>query len=397
MRGVNSSSIEDGNPFLQSPPSSPGPALARSPGGPLPTWKLRVVYASTVGIVESEAKPWNLAAPLGIGQRSSSPDARPWLHVADERAAREHARLYRSPAGIVVEDLHSRSGTSVNGQRLRPCTPHPLRDGDLLRIGDAFVVLRHESDLADVPISGVVGVSRAARELRRALLRCALDTSPVLIRGEKGTGKTTAARLIHVLSQRPGSFVTMACAAADAASAEAQLFGATRSTKTGGAKQPGCFAEAQNGTLLLHDIAELVPELQLKLRQAIETGEIIPVGGRRARPAEVRLLTATEKDLELEKQRGSFSAELYDHLAAEVLTLPPLRTRCEDILLLCRHFAGSAFQPSPRLVAALLKHPFPYNLKELHAVVHRLGSASEAEVIASLTTPADQGADHPPC
>jgi DNA-binding NtrC family response regulator len=348
-------------------------------------WKLRLVYAAGVGIGQSPPLVWDGQQPLEVGRRSAGPVAGAGLHVPDERVSRQHARLYRHRSDLVVEDLHSRNGSAVNGTRLSPGVPQPLRDGDVLRVGDSFVVLRYEPEvMADSPVSTYVGGSRAAGQVRSAIARCALHRRAVLILGETGTGKEVTAQALHQLSRRPGRLVAVNCAAIPGTLAEAQLFGVARGAFTGALERLGAFGEADGGTLFLDELGELPVEVQPKLLRTLETGEVLPVGGRHPIARDVRIVAATNRDLGEALRGKTFRDDLYARLTAEVLRLPPLRERREDILVLAQRFAGPGFHPTPRLVAALLAHRWPLNARQVGHVIARLQDRSEDEVLAAL-------------
>jgi DNA-binding NtrC family response regulator len=350
-----------------------------------PVWKLRVVYSAGEGVVQVAPVPWTGAQPLPIGRGAPSAASGPYVSIQDERVSRQHARLLCRGNQVSVEDLHSRNGSACNGVKLAAGVPVPVHDGDILRFGDSFAVLRHEPDrILDAAVPSYVGVSRAACQLRCAIVRCAQHARPVLLLGETGTGKEVTAQALHQLSRRPGRLVAVNCAAIPAPLAEAQLFGVARGAFTGALERPGAFAEADGGTLFLDELGELPLELQPKLLRALDSGEVLAVGGAKAVRRDVRIIAATNRDLGEALRQRAFREDLYARLASEVLRLPPLHERREDILLLASRFAGPGFRPSPRLVAALLAHRFPLNAREVHHLVARLQDRSEAEVIAQL-------------
>jgi len=384
---------------LTGPGRDPAPAV----------WKLRTVYAAGVGIVQSPPVVWDGEMPLEVGRRSAGPVAGGFVTVQDERVSRQHARLYRhrtaevvedlhsrnvrvypSRTEVVVEDLHSRNGSAVNGSRLVPGVPQPLHDGDVLRVGDSFLVLRHEpAVIPDAPVAAYVGVSRGACQVRAAIARCALHRRAVLILGETGTGKEVTAQAIHQLSGRSGRLVAVNCAAIPATLAEAQLFGVARGAFTGAVERPGFFAEADGGTLFLDELGELPLELQPKLLRTLETCEVMPVGGRQPISRDVRFFAATNRDLAEAIRSKTFREDLYARLTAEIIPLPALRERREDILLLAQKFSAAPFHPTPRLVAALLLYDWPLNVREVRHLIGRLQDRSEDDVIGSLPISAE--------
>ena len=350
-----------------------------------PRFTARLLSGSVGTIGESEEIAIASTAPLHVGRRSTSPSAAyGWLHLPDERASREHARLFVEKDRLFVEDQQSRNGTSINGTTVAPGTTQMLSDGDVLRCGDAFLMIRHQPELADVRVTSVIGQSLGARLIRRAIVRNAVSRRALLLLGETGTGKEVVAQAIHKLSQSSGRLVAVNCAAIPETLAEAQFFGVKKGAYSGAIEQPGAFVEAHLGTLFLDEVGELPLLLQPKLLRAIETREVTPVGSQRPLPCDVRLLSATNRDLHRAMAQKEFREDLYARLAGEVLPLPPLRERREDILLLARHFAGSGFAPSPKLVAGLLAHGFPFNIRELVNLIGRLRDGSEEDVLQSL-------------
>lgn len=204
-------------------------------------WKLRVLYDASRGVVQEPPTVWDAQQPMELGRRSRMPASGVWVNVTDERVSRHHARLYRSGSEILVEDLNSRNGSALNGVKLGPSAPQRLRDGDVLRVGDSFLVIRHEPEvLPDSAVPSFVGVSASACQVRHAIARCALHDRAVLILGETGTGKEVTAQALHQLSQRPGLLVAVNCAGIPETLAEAQLFGVARGAFTGAVERLGC-------------------------------------------------------------------------------------------------------------------------------------------------------------
>lgn len=366
-------------------------------------FRLRLLYAGTGGIAAEESRLFDGSQPLHIGRSGAGPADGKWVRIDDERVSREHAVLRAVDDFLLVEDLKSKNGSSVNGQALAPGERRPLRDGDLLRVGDSFLLLRREVvSLNDVAIPSLLGVSLAARELRAAIVRVTPSERPVLIEGETGTGKEVVAQAIHALSQRRGRLIAINCAAIPATLAEAQLFGVRRGAFTGAIDQPGHFLDAHEGTLFLDEVGELSIDLQPKLLRTLETREVTPVGTTRTVPCDARIVAATNRNLEDAVARRHFRADLYARLSGSILRTPPLRERREDILLLAQHFAGGGFRPSPRLVAAMLGYDWPLNIRELKNLIGRIQDAENESVLVrelsarKLATPAAASAEAPP-
>jgi DNA-binding NtrC family response regulator len=213
--------------------------------------------------------------------------------------------------------------------------------------------------------------------------------------GEAGTGKERLAEAIVAGSRRADKpFVRFNCAALTPELAEAELFGHTRGAFTGAVRsRVGLFGEADGGTILLDEIGELAQPLQAKLLRVLQSGEIRAVGEERERHVDVRVLAATNADLQAEVRGGSFREDLYYRLNVVPLHVPPLRERPEDVPLLVRHFLdrfAERFGVAPTanaepLLARLLGHPWPGNVRELENTIERLVALStDGELELSL-------------
>ena len=212
--------------------------------------------------------------------------------------------------------------------------------------------------------------------------RLAPTELPALVTGENGTGKELLARRVHDGSRRRDqAFVAINCGALPPTLLESTLFGHTKGAFTGADRvRKGLFAEADGGTLFLDEVAELEPASQVRLLRALESGEILPVGADRALRVDVRLVSATNRDLATEVREGRFRDDLYWRLRGVELSLPPLRDRGDDVLILARHFltqsapligVATPHALSPRAEDALRAHPWPGNLRELRHAMQR--------------------------
>ncbi len=253
----------------------------------------------------------------------------------------------------------------------------------------------------------VIGESPSMRAvMARAREIAALDeTPPVLLTGETGTGKGLVARTIHATGTRAGKpFIDVNCTALPANLIEAELFGYERGAFTDAKESKlGLFEAAEGGFLFLDEIGDLELALQGKLLRAIEDRTVRRVGGVRDRKIDVRILTATNRDLEREAQQDRFRKDLYFRLAVILLRLPPLRERGEDILALAqfylRQFSTKYGKPARRIgaeaQALLLKYPWPGNVRELSHVMERAVLWSREATLGpdhlSLTMPTDSG------
>lgn len=251
----------------------------------------------------------------------------------------------------------------------------------------------------------VLGGSPAMRAvLDRAREIAALDeTPPVLITGETGTGKGLVARTIHASGPRTGKpFIDVNCTALPANLMEAELFGYERGAFTDAKESKlGLFEAAEGGFIFLDEIGDLELALQGKLLRAIEERTVRRVGGIRDRKIDVRILAATNRDIERESEAGQFRKDLYFRLAVILLRLPPLRDRGDDVLILAQHylrlFSGKYGKPGRRLTAGaeqqLQQYPWPGNVRELSHVIERAVLWSRDEAVGvdhlSLTMPGD--------
>lgn len=240
--------------------------------------------------------------------------------------------------------------------------------------------LRAEVNTAQ-SFSGIIGQSEALREiLRQILLVAPIDTS-VLISGESGTGKELIAREIHAGSKRAGHpMIKVNCAAIPKNLFESEFFGHTRGAFTGAHKdREGFFQIADRGTLFLDEVSEIPLELQGKLLRVLQEGEYQRVGEEKVRKVDVRIISATNRDLEREVAAGHFRKDLYYRLNVFPFLLPPLRDRKEDIPLLAGHFLTLISQRlnrpkpdlTPRDMDSLIQYDWPGNIRELQNVIER--------------------------
>jgi len=219
-----------------------------------------------------------------------------------------------------------------------------------------------------------------SKEIAARIQRLAPSDATVLIVGETGTGKELVARYIHSLSgRRDRPLVAINCAALSETLAETELFGHKRGAFTGAqAAHAGWFEAANGGTLFLDEIGELSLTIQVKLLRVLQEREVVPVGSRRAIPIDVRLIFATNVNLERAMAAGRFREDLYYRIKVAVLSLAPLRERTGDIVPLVNHFVstyrerlGLGFVSiDPAAMALMLRYPWPGNIRELENVIH---------------------------
>jgi two-component system nitrogen regulation response regulator GlnG len=318
--------------------------------------------------------------------------------------------LERSDEAVVLTFEPERQEVLVDGHPAGSPTAiseDAMGEGVVIEIAGRVALLLHYLGMprtAPLPSLGLVGASEAIEALRREVLRVAGADVPVLLRGESGTGKELVARAVHAESSRKGGpYLSVNMAAVPASTAASELFGHTRGAFTGAARdREGIFGRAHGGTLFLDEIGDTPADIQVMLLRVLETGEIQPVGADRWRQVDVRLIAATEGDLEAAVAEGRFRLAFFHRLAGYELCLPPLRERRDDIARLLVHFLreelessgpgcdrlatpsdrkAPAFLPSS-LVSRLVRHPWPGNVRQLRNVARLLAiSGRDAEVL----------------
>ncbi len=259
------------------------------------------------------------------------------------------------------------------------------------------------------PPGEAVGQSEAFLDFQEALARVARVDRPVLLAGERGTGKELAAARLHYLSGRwTGPLVTLNCAALAPTLIESELFGYEAGAFTGAARgRAGRFETADSGTLFLDELGNVPVRVQEKLLRAVEYGTFERVGSARSVSVDVRILGATHQDLRALVAEGRFMRDLLDRLSFEVLRLPPLRERAGDVALLARHFAARMARElgldqapafSDRALAQLEAYAWPGNVRELKNVVERaVYRAEDASAVEEVAfDPFDGAALGPP-
>jgi len=239
-------------------------------------------------------------------------------------------------------------------------------------------------------LGGIVGKSRRLQELFRLIGDVAPSEVSVLIRGETGTGKELVARALHYASGRAqGPFVKVNCSALSEGLLESELFGHVRGAYTGAATdRRGRFEEADGGTIFLDEIGDVTPAVQVKLLRVLQERVVERVGDNRPIPVNVRLVSATHRDLEALVAAGRVREDFYYRVKVVSLTLPPLRERREDIPLLVDHFLrrlrgdrASSAEVSPEALRLLLDHPWPGNVRELENALEHAHVLSRGRTI----------------
>jgi transcriptional regulator with PAS, ATPase and Fis domain len=241
-------------------------------------------------------------------------------------------------------------------------------------------------------IDRLVGESRTMTDLRGRITRYARTEATVLISGETGTGKELIARILHDLSRRnTAPFVAINCAAIPGPLAESELFGSTKGAFTGAVEcRKGLLSNANGGTLFLDEFGELIPEVQSKLLRVLELGVYRPVGANREERVDVRIIAATNRDLERLVLCGKFRADLYYRINVLQIIAPPLRKHRADIPHITGEILneflpkGTKIRITKHVMAELLQAPWPGNVRELRNVLHRSLLMSTENVIKHL-------------
>jgi two-component system response regulator PilR (NtrC family) len=241
---------------------------------------------------------------------------------------------------------------------------------------------------AEAALQRLVGGSPVMRAVKDRVAKVARSMAPVLVRGESGTGKELVARAIHACSHRAdGPFVAVNCSAIPETLLEAEFFGAKKGSYTGAAAdREGYFQAARGGTLFLDEIGDLPLPMQSKLLRAIQERQVRPLGSTQEDAVDVRIVSATHKDLAADVQAGRFRQDLYYRLNVIEIVVPPLRERREDLPQLCETLLVRIAQESgitvpglsPEVMAQLFAHPLSGNVRELENLLHRAVALSDS-------------------
>jgi DNA-binding NtrC family response regulator len=328
---------------------------------------------------------------VGRGDRGAEPHPgkRHKLRLPDPCMSGRHATLSRTARGWVVEDHDSKNGTWMNGVQVKRAA---LKDGDVIELGHTFFLFRDTwafdardrayATVAEPPAPMLATVVPDHARLFAAVARVADSPEPILLCGESGAGKEEVARAVHALSRRRGAFFPVNCAALAEDLLDSELFGHVRGAFTGAVdRKASLFEMANGGTVFLDEIGELSSAAQAKLLRVIEEGALRPVGSTKPIPIDGRMLSATNRDLDLLVTQGRFRADLLARLGERV-TLPPLRDRREDLGLIAAEILRSVpaskrfkcISLTREAARALLRHEWPMNIRELrqcltHAVL----------------------------
>jgi two-component system response regulator AtoC len=349
--------------------------------------RLMIIHA---GRVTDAPLPGKGVVLIGRGQHAD-------VRIDDSRVSREHARLHLGEC-IELEDLGSANGTTLRNRLVSPRERVVIQPAEGIGIGNAVVMLQHggleraprsaqrttekPSFKPDVPAGTIIKADSMKRVYELAE-RVALGDINVLILGETGSGKELLAERIHAASPRAGTrFLSINCAALSESLLESELFGHERGAFTGANQaKAGLMESVDGGTLFLDEIGEMTASVQAKMLRALETGQVLRVGSTTPRDIDVRFVSATNRNLVDEVARGRFRRDLYFRLNTVTLSIPPLRERRTEVLLLAEHFIRASLKrtggsrPAPALapdaIAALETHEWPGNVRELRGAVER--------------------------
>ncbi|HEY0194688.1 MAG TPA: sigma 54-interacting transcriptional regulator [Kofleriaceae bacterium] len=323
--------------------------------------------------------------------------------IADDTVSRYHCKITQDDHSYVLQDLRSTNGTFINKVRIREAF---IKPGSIISVGQSQLRFNaREEEVQIVPsradrCAGLIGGNSRMREIYAIIEKIAPTATTVVIDGETGTGKEVVAQAIHTLSPRhKNDLVVFDCGAVPPNLIESELFGHEKGSFTGAVMtRQGLFEQADGGTLFLDELGELPLDLQPKLLRALEQREVRRVGSAKASKVDVRIIAATNRNLEDEVRAGRFRQDLLYRLSVVRLHLPSLHDRADDVPLLVQHFLDTgAFNRKPSAptvrgidrdaITALQAYPWPGNVRELINVVERAVSFCDGDTIALSDLP----------
>lgn len=330
-------------------------------------WRASLASADDVAIGRGDVTRVELAG--------DSP-ARLVIAVDDPWMSSAHARLSKALTRWRIEDAGSKNGTLVNGEPL--VAARVLADGDVIEMGHTFFRYRDQVTVSpsDPPIAsplgkGLVTLLPPLQRQFADLERVAPTPVPIVIRGPSGTGKELVARAVHALSRRAGAFIPINCGALPETLVETELFGYRKGAFSGATQdRPGLIRSADTGTLFLDEVAELPAPAQVVFLRVLQEREVVPVGGSRPIAVDIRLISATHRDLDGLVAAGTVREDFFHRLTGFRIELPSLRERIEDLGLLLaalleRHAAGTDVTFEVEAMRCMLRYAWPGNVREL--------------------------------
>ena len=338
---------------------------------------------------------------IEIGRASDAP-----LRIDAPSMSRRHLRLWIGNKGVELEDLGGSNGTLLRGVRLPAGQRVAISYDEVFMAGDIGLVVQDRGRSfssgsrvkSEKPSGAVTPADRDVVLLDPAMVRLhelaervARGRIPVLIVGETGSGKEVLAELVHRRSPRAaGPLVRINCAALAETLVESEVFGHEKGAFTGADRaRRGLLEAADGGTVMFDEVGEMPRPIQAKLLRVLEEGAILPVGSTTPRKIDIRVIAATNRDLEHEVATGQFRSDLYFRLAGVVLEVPPLRERPSEVEALARAFFARAATASGRdglrlgdaAIAALRRHPWPGNVRELRSAMERAALVAPGDVV----------------
>ncbi len=316
--------------------------------------------------------------PLIIGKDPTAD-----VRLDDKHVSRQHCRIHLTEHGIHIEDLGSRNGTRVNGTPIKLTV---LTHGATLTLGMTTIRLETGEPRELTSFGSAVGASPAMQKVFAMLERIAPSDMSVTLLGETGTGKDVLARAIHENSKRAGKpFIVFDGGAATPTLIESELFGHQKGAFTGAvADRQGAFELAHTGTLFLDEVGEMPLDLQPRLLRVLEERRVRRVGGEEMRDVDVRIVAATNRDLEVEVEEGRFRQDLFFRLSTAVVHVPPLRDRLDDLPALIEAILadlGGGVRVSDATLKALEAYDWPGNVRELKNVMTSAAAFCEGSVV----------------
>lgn len=380
------------------------------PSDVLPDAVARAVFSSGMPLVSfdvaaefgDDAVPWRLrdegqtliAVPLRDPERSHFVQG-----VLCAYRSHEDARAGMTDSDLQVMTMVASLLEQAIRFRRRIAKDRERALSDTKRIINTITEQRAEAE-PPVTLDGIVGDSPAIAAVVAKVKKIADKKTPVLLRGESGTGKELFARAVHTQSRRrAGPFVKVNCAALSETLLESELFGHEKGAFTGAnALKKGRFELADTGTLFLDEIGEISPSFQTKLLRVLQEGEFERVGGTKTLKVDVRIVAATNRDLEAAVAQGEFRADLYFRICVVPIVLPPLRERASDIRPLAQVFLdrfneanGTKVAFAPEAFDTICACKFPGNVRELENCVNRAAALSDGEIVLGEEMACRQG------
>lgn len=351
----------------------------------------------TITSGEMKGKEFILSQPvIMVGTKTGNQ-----IVLKDETMSREHFEIHQAKDGYVLKDMQSLNGTFINGIRVREAF---LQSGSIIRAGKTEMKFLPMDEIFEITPSkktkfaSLIGGSVPMRKIYTIIEKVAPTDVTVIIEGESGTGKELIAQAVHEKSKRnKKSIVVFDCSAVPENLVESELFGHEKGSFTGATGlRHGAFELADGSTIFLDEIGELPLDLQPKLLRVLESRTIKRVGGDRPIPVDVRVVAATNRNLEAEVKKGNFREDLYYRLNVVPIYLPPLRRRKDDIPMLIDHFIEEFNKANPEkqcegvdqgAMQLLTAYDWPGNVRELRNTVSRMLSFMEGSRITAEDIP----------